>query len=63
MWMKTAVLFHSVLMICIAQCNNIDVLEPIMRPSPEINVTADDLFGYSLVLHQLNLTGGLRDVR
>ena len=63
MWIKTTFLFQSVLIVVVAKCSNIDVFEPIMRPSPESNVTKEDLFGYSIVLHQLNLTGGLRDVQ
>ena len=37
---------------------NFDTLEPIMRFSPELNVTGEDLFGYTLILHQLDITGG-----
>ena len=34
-----------------------------MRSSPEVNVTEEDLFGYKVVLHQLDLEGGIEDIR
>ena len=69
MRIKTSFLAHcvliEVLMISVTRCNdnNIDILEPIMRPSPEVNVTEEDLFGYKVVLHQLGLEGGIEDIR
>ena len=68
MWIKTNFLAQcvliEVLMISVTQCNdNIDILEPIMRLSPEVNVTEKDLFGYKVVLHQLDLAGGIEDTR
>ena len=66
--MKTNFFAHcvliEVLMISVTRCNdNIDIFEPIMRPSPEVNVTEEDLFGYKVVLHQLDLAGGIEDTR
>ena len=62
--MKTIVLILCVLMLRVAvQSNNIDTFEPIMRSSPEINITERDLFGYTLVLHQVNVTGGVNNTR
>ena len=43
--------------------DNIDILEPIMRPSPELGEAAEDLFGYTLVLHQLDVAGGVDNTR
>ena len=69
MRIKTSFLAHcvliEVLMISVTRCNNnnIDILEPIMRSSPEVNVTEEDLFGYKVVLHQLGLEGGIEDIR
>ena len=40
-----------------------DTLEPIMRFSPEFEATDEDLFGYTLVLHQLDITGGVDNTR
>ena len=40
-----------------------DTFEPIMRLSPEINTTMKDFFGYSLVLHQLDVAGGVNNTR
>ena len=61
----------SVLILCVlmmlriaAQSDeNFDTLEPIVRYSPEINTTDKDLFGYTLVLHQLDITGGVNNTR
>ena len=64
MWIKSNILIHCVLMIYVTQCDdNVDIFEPIMRPSPEVNVTKEDLFGYKVVLHQLNLPGGIKNTR
>ena len=68
MWTKTNFLAHcvliEVLMISVTQCNdNFDIFEPIMRLSPEVNVTEEDLFGYKVVLHQLDPAGGIEDTR
>ena len=43
--------------------DNFDTLEPIMRLSPEFSATDEDLFGYTLVLHQLDTTGGMDNTR
>ena len=43
--------------------DNFDTLEPIVRYSPEIDATDKDLFGYTLVLHQLDITGGVNNTR
>ena len=34
-----------------------------MRSSPEADVTEEDLFGYKVVLHQLDLEGGIEYIR
>ena len=34
-----------------------------MRLSPEVNVTEEDLFGYKVVLHQLDPAGGIENTR
>lgn len=34
-----------------------------MRLSPELNITEKDLFGYTLVLHQLNDLSGVNRTR
>ena len=47
----------------LARSDNFDTLEPIMRFSPELDETDEDLFGYTLVLHQLNVTAGVDDTR
>ena len=60
--MKTIVLICCVLMLRLVQ-SNIDTFEPIMRSSPEIYKTEKDLFGYTLVLHQMDVTGGVNNTR
>jgi len=60
---KTAVLIHCILMTCLAQNENIDTFEPIIRSSPEHNITKEDFFGYTLVLHQLDALGGVDNTR
>ena len=35
------------------QVNNVDVLEPVIRRSPAYPQNPDDLFGYSVTIHQL----------
>ena len=50
-------------MTCLAQSENIDLFEPIIRFSPEINITKEDFFGYTLVLHQLDALGGVDNTR
>ena len=45
------------------QSENIDTLEPIMRLSPELGETVEDYFGYTLVLHQLDVAGDLDNTR
>ena len=63
MWIISTFLIHCILAVYVAQSNNIDTFEPIIRFSPEINVTQEDLFGYKVVLHQLVSQGGIRDTR
>ena len=59
-----------VVMVCItsSDSSNIDTFEPIMRYSPELNAesgthSSDDLFGYTLALHQLDEAGGVNSTR
>ena len=40
---------------------NIDVLEPIVRRSPVLEDNADDLFGYSVTLHQTTVPANFRE--
>lgn len=35
--------------------NNIDKLEPVVRRSPAISETSQDMFGYAAVLHQVQM--------
>ena len=55
----------EVMLLRVAQSDsdNFDTLEPIMRLSPEFSATDEDLFGYTLVLHQLDTTGGMDNTR
>ena len=46
-----------------SDADNFDTFEPIMRFSPEFNGTDRDLFGYTLVLHQLDNAGGVDNTR
>ena len=62
MWIISTFLIHCVLAVYVAQCN-IDIFEPIIRSSPEVNVTKEDLFGYKVVLHQIVPQGGLSNTR
>ena len=63
MWIKSNILIHCVL-IYVTQCDdNVDIFEPIMRPSPEVNVTKEDLFGYKIALHRINLPEGISNAR
>ena len=65
MWIISAFLIHCIILtvyIFVAQCN-IDIFEPIIRSSPEVNVTKEDLFGYKVVLHQLGSQGGISNTR
>ena len=59
-----AVLIHCFLTLqCVARSDNVDTLEPIIRSSPELNITKEDFFGYTLVFHQLDATGGVENTR
>ena len=67
---KCAIYYLCVVMVCItsSDSSNIDTFEPIMRHSPELNAASethfpDDLFGYTLVLHQLDEAGGINSTR
>ena len=62
MWIISTFLIHCVLTVYVAQCN-IDIFEPIIRSSPEVNVTKEDLFGYKVVLHQIVPQGGISNTR
>lgn len=64
----TCIIAHCmcVLMMHMAPSNGLDIIdtfEPVMRCSPELDATKEDLFGYTLVLHQLNATGGIDNTR
>ena len=56
----TFLIYCSVLTL---QSDVFDVSEPVLRVSPEINATTKDLFGYTLVLHQLDVAGGVDNTR
>jgi len=60
--LRPAVLF-LVLFVAYSEEENIDILQPVMRCSPESSITEDDLFGYALVLHQMNVSGGIDNTR
>ena len=62
MWITSTFLIHCFLTVYVAQCN-IDIFEPIIRSSPEVNVTKEDLFGYKVVLHEIVPQGGLSNTR
>ena len=62
MWITSIFLIQCVLTVYVVQCN-IDIFEPIIRSSPEVNVTKEDLFGYKVVLHQLVSQGGIINIR
>jgi len=62
--LRLAFLIYCVVTLCVAQPqDSIDLLQPVMRTSPETGVTEDDFFGYTLVLHQTNTTGGYDNTR
>ena len=66
MWIISAFLIHCIILtvyIFVAQSGNIDIFEPIIRSSPEVNVTKEDLFGYKVVLHQIGSQGGISNTR
>jgi len=51
-------------LLCVALDDFIDTFEPVVRSSPEvIPENPNDLFGYSLVLHQLVANGNIDDTR
>ena len=56
----TFLIYCSVLTL---QSDIFDTSEPILRVSPEIDATTKDLFGYTLVLHQLDVAGGVDNTR
>lgn len=59
-------LIHFVLILLTAPTSHnsyIDTLEPVMRSSPELDATNADLFGFSLALHQMDVTGGVNNTR
>ena len=60
--LRPAVLF-LVLFVAYSEEENIDIFQPVMRSSPESGITEDDLFGYTLVLHQMNVSGGIDNTR
>ena len=61
--LRTTILIHCFLALSVAQPQdeNIDTLQPIMRSSPEMGQFADDLFGYTAVLHKTREGGGIGD--
>ena len=61
--LRTIFLIHCVLSLSVAQpeTENLDTLQPIVRSSPEMGQFADDLFGYTTVLHKTLEEGGLQD--
>ena len=65
--MQATVMIKAAFLICCSvltlQSEVFDTSEPIMRLSPEINTAMKDLFGYTLVLHQLDVAGGVDNTR
>ena len=63
--LKVAFLIHCILTLSTAQSSdgNIDILEPIVRYSPEFDTFKDDYFGYTAVLHKVVVNGSMNDVR
>ena len=57
------IIIFAVPTLYVAKSQHIDTFEPLMRTSPEMGQFADDFFGYTAVLHQTNLTGGMNTMR
>jgi len=65
MWVT--IMIQATILICCSvltlQSEIFDTFEPIMRLSPENGTTMKDFFGYTLVLHQLDVAGGVDNTR